>query len=115
MVGWDGGCGARASGRRAGRRVRSSGVYNLVDTSEPLEIVSGYRSPKTNAMLRSRSRGVARNSYHTRGKAVDMTLKSRSVSQMARAALSLRAGGVGKYSRSKFVHVDSGPIRDWGR
>ena len=90
-------------------------VYNLVDTSEPLEIVSGYRSPKTNAMLRSRSRGVARNSYHTRGKAVDMTLKSRSVSQMARAALSLRAGGVGRYTRSKFVHVDSGPIRDWGR
>ena len=49
------------------------------------------------------------------GKAVDMTLKSRSVSQMARAALSLRAGGVGRYTRSKFVHVDSGPIRDWGR
>ena len=90
-------------------------VYKLVETSEPLEIISGYRSPRTNAMLRSRSRGVARNSYHMRGQAVDLTLKSRSVGQMAAAARSLRAGGVGRYSRSHFVHVDSGPVRDWGR
>lgn len=90
-------------------------VHNLLDTSEPFEIVSGYRSAKTNAMLRNRSRGVARNSYHTRGMAVDVTLNSREVPQISAAALSLKAGGVGKYSRSKFVHMDSGPVRDWGR
>ncbi len=90
-------------------------THNLLDCSEPFQVVSGYRSPKTNAMLRSRSRGVARNSYHTRGMAVDLTLDSRSVGQMASAAQSLSAGGVGRYSRSKFTHVDSGPIRDWGR
>lgn len=90
-------------------------THNLLDTDEPFEIVSGYRSPKTNAMLRSRSRGVARNSYHTRGMAVDLTLKGRSVHQMASAANTLSAGGVGRYSRSQFVHVDSGPVRGWGR
>lgn len=90
-------------------------VYNLVETSEPLEIISGYRSPKTNALLRRRSRGVARNSYHMRGQAVDLTLKTRSIGQMAAAARSLKAGGVGRYSRAHFVHVDSGPVRDWGR
>lgn len=90
-------------------------TYAKLHTSEPIEIVSGYRSPRTNAMLRRRSRGVARNSYHTRGMAVDMALKSRSVREIAGAAMSLRAGGVGKYTRSSFVHVDSGPVRDWGR
>ena len=90
-------------------------THNLLDTGEPFEIVSGYRSPKTNAMLRAKSRGVARNSYHTRGMAVDLAMKHRSVGQMSRAALSLGAGGVGRYTRSKFVHVDSGPVRDWGR
>lgn len=90
-------------------------TQNLLDTSEPFQIVSGYRSPKTNAMLRARSRGVARNSYHTRGMAVDLTLDTRSVGEMARAAKALSAGGVGRYSRSQFVHVDSGPVRSWGR
>ena len=90
-------------------------TQRLLNTSEPFEVVSGYRSPRTNAMLRRRSRGVARNSYHTRGMAVDLALKSRSVREIAGAALSLRAGGVGKYTRSSFVHVDSGPVRDWGR
>ena len=90
-------------------------TQNLLGTDEPFEIISGYRSPKTNAMLRARSRGVARNSYHTRGMAVDVTLKSRSVRQMANAAKSLSAGGVGRYSRSQFVHMDSGPVRGWGR
>lgn len=90
-------------------------THNLLECSEPFQIVSGYRSPKTNAMLRSKSRGVARKSYHTLGRACDLTLDSRNVSQVSRAALSLGAGGVGRYTRSKFVHVDTGPIRDWGR
>jgi uncharacterized protein YcbK (DUF882 family) len=92
-----------------------SATHKLLDTSEPFEIVSGYRSPATNQMLRSKSRGVASNSYHTKGMAVDIALKSRSVRQISGAGLSLKAGGVGKYSRSQFVHLDSGPVRDWGR
>lgn len=90
-------------------------THNLLDCSEPFQVVSGYRSQKTNTMLRSRSRGVARNSYHTRGMAVDITLDTRNARQIANAAKSLSAGGVGTYSRSKFAHIDSGPIRDWGR
>lgn len=90
-------------------------AHRMLDCDEPFEVVSGYRTPQTNAMLRSRSRGVAKNSYHMRGMAVDLTLKSRSVAQIARAGLSINAGGVGRYSRSNFVHFDSGPVRKWGR
>ena len=90
-------------------------THRLLETSEPFEIISGYRSHKTNAMLRRRSRGVARNSYHIKGMAVDVTLKSRSSFQVSSAAKSLSAGGVGRYRRSNFTHVDSGPVRSWGR
>ncbi|CUH52145.1 YcbK family protein [Shimia marina] len=89
--------------------------HNLMDASEPYMLLSGYRSPKTNAMLRSRSRGVAKNSLHMKGQAADLRLSSRSVSQMARAAAACRAGGVGRYSGSNFVHMDCGPVRTWGR
>jgi uncharacterized protein YcbK (DUF882 family) len=90
-------------------------LHQSLRCDDPFEILSGYRSPKTNALLRNRSRGVARNSYHIMAMAVDLRIQSRSVSQVARAALALNAGGVGRYSRSDFVHVDSGPVRDWGR
>jgi uncharacterized protein YcbK (DUF882 family) len=88
--------------------------HRLLDVNEPYMLLSGYRSPQTNAMLRSRSSGVARNSLHLKGQAADLRLKSRSVSQMARAAASCASGGVGKYSRSNFVHMDCGPVRSWG-
>ncbi|MEM0945924.1 MAG: DUF882 domain-containing protein [Pseudomonadota bacterium] len=90
-------------------------AHRMMDTDEPYMMLSGYRSPQTNAMLRSRSRGVARNSLHMKGQAADLRLQSRSVGQMARAAAACNAGGVGKYSRSDFVHMDCGPIRTWGR
>ncbi|MEM9061625.1 MAG: DUF882 domain-containing protein [Pseudomonadota bacterium] len=90
-------------------------THNLLDCSEPFEIISGYRSARTNAMLRRRSRGVARKSYHMKGMACDLTLQTRSVWQVSSAAKSLGAGGVGRYRRSNFTHVDSGPVRDWGR
>ncbi|MBV2361126.1 DUF882 domain-containing protein [Thalassococcus sp. CAU 1522] len=90
-------------------------AHNLLDSSEPYLLISGYRSPQTNAMLRSRSSGVAKNSRHLRGEAADLRLSSRSVSQIARAAASCRAGGVGRYSSSNFVHMDCGPVRSWGR
>lgn len=82
-------------------------------TSEPLTLLSGYRTSKTNNMLRSRSGGVAKKSYHVRAQAADIRLKSRSVSAIASAARAGRMGGVGTYHRSGFVHVDSGPIRTW--
>ncbi len=88
--------------------------HNLLDVDEPYTLLSGYRSPQTNAMLRSRSRRVAKNSLHMKGQAADLRLSSRSVSQMAKAAMSCRAGGVGKYYRSNFVHMDCGDIRSWG-
>lgn len=89
-------------------------AHNLLDVSEPYMLLSGYRTPKTNAMLRARSRGVAKYSLHMEGKAADLRLGSRSVSQIARAAASCKAGGVGKYSRSDFVHMDCGVVRSWG-
>lgn len=88
--------------------------HRLLQTNEPYMMLSGYRSPRTNAMLRRTSGGVARNSLHMVGKAADLRLRSRSVAQMYNAAASCRAGGVGKYSRSDFVHMDCGPIRTWG-
>lgn len=89
--------------------------HRLMDVNEPYMLLSGYRSPQTNAMLRSQSSGVARNSLHMRGQAADLRLQGRSVSQMARAAISCRAGGVGRYSGSNFVHMDCGQVRSWGR
>lgn len=88
--------------------------HRLLQTNEPYMMLSGYRSPQTNAMLRRRSSGVARNSLHMTGKAADLRLKSRSVNQMFQAAVSCKAGGVGKYSRSNFVHMDCGQVRSWG-
>ncbi|MEM7721811.1 MAG: DUF882 domain-containing protein [Pseudomonadota bacterium] len=89
-------------------------AHNLLETSEPYTLLSGYRSPQTNAMLRARSRGVARNSLHMQGEAADLRINSRSVSQIYRAARACNAGGVGRYSRSNFVHMDCGPVRSWG-
>ncbi|SHE39809.1 Uncharacterized conserved protein YcbK, DUF882 family [Ruegeria intermedia] len=88
-------------------------AHNLLDVNEPYMLLSGYRSPQTNAMLRRRSRGVAKNSLHMKGQAADLRLASRSVSQMAKAAMSCRAGGVGQYYRSNFVHMDCGDVRTW--
>ncbi len=88
--------------------------HNLLNINEPYMLLSGYRSPQTNAMLRQSSSGVARNSLHIQGQAADLRLASRSVTQMARAASSCNAGGVGRYSGSNFVHMDCGPVRSWG-
>ena len=87
--------------------------HRLMETREPYMLLSGYRSPGTNAMLRSRSHGVARNSLHMRGMAADLRMKSRSVSQIYAAACACNAGGVGRYGRSNFVHMDCGDIRTW--
>jgi uncharacterized protein YcbK (DUF882 family) len=93
----------------------ASATHAILNTSEPFTVFSGFRSPHTNRMLARTSRGVARDSYHMKGMAADLHLKSRSVRQISGAALRLGVGGVGRYSRSNFVHLDSGPPRDWGR
>ncbi len=90
-----------------------SASLNLMETNEPYLLLSGYRSPATNRMLRNSNRGVARNSLHVLGQAADLRLTSRSTTQIANAALAFRAGGVGRYGRSNFVHMDCGPIRSW--
>ena len=88
-------------------------AHNLLDTSQPYLLLSGYRSPKTNAMLRSRSGGVAKKSLHLLGQAADLRIDGRSTGQISNAAKSCRAGGVGRYRGSNFVHMDCGPVRSW--
>lgn len=77
------------------------------------EILSGYRSEKTNAKLRGKSRGVARHSLHMTGQACDLKLPGTSLSGVRQAAIKLNSGGVGYYPRSDFVHVDTGRVRHW--
>jgi uncharacterized protein YcbK (DUF882 family) len=84
-----------------------------LDTSEPFQIISGYRSPATNAMLNAKSNGVATRSLHMDGKAVDIRIPKRNLSLVRNAALAMKAGGVGYYPSSDFVHVDVGRVRSW--
>jgi uncharacterized protein YcbK (DUF882 family) len=78
-----------------------------------IEIISGYRSPRTNLMLASASDGVAKRSYHTRGMAIDIRLPGTPLPQIHNVALAMRRGGVGYYPDSQFVHIDVGPLRRW--
>ncbi|MRI59143.1 MAG: hypothetical protein C6H99_06535 [Epsilonproteobacteria bacterium] len=87
-------------------------IHRLVGYKE-LHIVSAYRSPKTNMLLRKHNKGVAKNSYHTKGMAADITIPGVRLSTLKYAALSLHRGGVGYYPRSHFIHVDTGRPRYW--
>ena len=82
---------------------------------KPFEVISGYRSPTTNAKLREKSRKVAKNSYHMQGKAVDVQIKGCDSRDLFEAARALKGGGVGFYGSNRFVHVDVGSVRSWGR
>jgi uncharacterized protein YcbK (DUF882 family) len=91
-------------------------LYDLqhrVSNHGTIEIISGYRSPRTNMMLASMSDGVARQSYHTRGMAIDIRMPGTSLPKVYHTALNMRRGGVGYYPDSEFVHVDVGPVRTW--
>lgn len=88
-------------------------LRSRLDTNEPFELISGYRSPATNAMLRSQGHGVAENSLHTKGMAADIRVPGQSLALLRRTAIGLQAGGVGYYPESQFVHVDIGRIRTW--
>ncbi len=80
----------------------------------PFDLISGYRSPKTNAGLASKSGGVAKRSLHMRGMATDIRLPERNLKALHKTALAMKAGGVGLYSKSGFVHLDTGRVRRWG-
>jgi uncharacterized protein YcbK (DUF882 family) len=88
-------------------------IHRMTGQHKPFEIISGYRSPKTNKMLRKASSGVAKKSYHMKGQAIDLRMENFSTKRIRDIAISLRAGGVGYYSKSNFVHVDTGDVRDW--
>jgi uncharacterized protein YcbK (DUF882 family) len=77
------------------------------------EVISAYRSPKTNAMLRSKSTGVAKRSQHLLGKAIDVRLRGVPTDSLRDAAVALQRGGVGYYEQSDFVHMDTGRVRRW--
>lgn len=88
-------------------------VQTLANHDAPFEIISGYRSPKTNAMLHAHSSGVAEHSQHLLGKAVDVRLGGFSTRALSEYARSLSRGGVGFYASSDFVHLDTGKVRFW--
>jgi uncharacterized protein YcbK (DUF882 family) len=86
------------------RRAGSRGAF---------QVISGYRSPKTNAMLASASNGVAKRSLHMEGKAIDIRLQDVALSDLRQTAIGMKAGGVGYYKKSDFIHVDTGRVRQW--
>lgn len=84
-----------------------------LDTEAQFQVISGYRSPTTNAKLAERSGGVAKHSLHMEGLAIDIRVPGRDLSDVRRAAIALGGGGVGYYPSSNFVHVDVGRVRTW--
>jgi uncharacterized protein YcbK (DUF882 family) len=88
-------------------------LSELTGTRAPFEVISGYRSPATNEALRRRGGGVASHSLHLEGRAIDVRLADVALADLRDAATSLRAGGVGFYPESRFVHLDTGRMRRW--
>lgn len=88
-------------------------ISQTVDARHPVHVISGYRSPKTNAMLVSEGRGAAVKSMHIVGRAMDIFVPGRSLRELHQVALKQHAGGVGYYPKSNFVHVDTGRVRHW--
>ena len=91
-------------------------LYDLKQTlgiNQPIQVVSAYRAPETNAALRRISSGVAEHSYHMQGRAIDIRIEGLQAHVIKKAALSMARGGVGYYPESNFVHLDTGDIRSW--
>jgi uncharacterized protein YcbK (DUF882 family) len=89
------------------------GIRQATGSNGRFEVVSGYRSPKTNAALRAKNSGVAKRSLHMQGRAIDVRLNGVDTARLRKAALALRGGGVGYYPKSGFVHLDTGRVRQW--
>ena len=90
-----------------------SALQDKTSDQKPWQVISAFRSESTNEKLRKSGSGVARKSYHCVGKAIDVRLSNVSLKDLHKAALSLRAGGVGYYPKSGFIHLDTGPTRSW--
>jgi uncharacterized protein YcbK (DUF882 family) len=90
-------------------------AYRIAGATQPIVIVSAYRSPETNAMLRHRSRGVAEHSQHILGRAMDTTMPGMPMERIREIGMRLQRGGVGWYPSSNFVHLDVGGVRAWPR
>ena len=88
-------------------------VQRRCEREGPFEVISGYRSPATNEMLRKNSSGVAKRSLHMQGRAIDVRIPGLATDKLRRAAMDLSAGGVGYYPKSAFVHLDTGRVRAW--
>jgi uncharacterized protein YcbK (DUF882 family) len=88
-------------------------IQKRLDTLKPFHIISGYRTPRTNAYLKKHYKGVSKQSLHMYGKAVDVRLPGISLITLRRAAYDIKAGGIGFYPRSNFVHIDVGEVRYW--
>ncbi len=89
-------------------------LQQLFEPNQAIEIISGYRSPKTNEKLRAMGHNVAKRSLHMQGKAIDIRIPGVSLKQVRKAALALKSGGVGYYPKSGFIHLDVGRVRQWG-
>jgi uncharacterized protein YcbK (DUF882 family) len=88
-------------------------VRNELGPEATFEVISAYRSPETNEMLRSTSSGVAKSSQHLRGNAIDVRLRGTRTTALRDTAVRMQRGGVGFYPNSDFVHIDTGPVRTW--
>jgi uncharacterized protein YcbK (DUF882 family) len=88
-------------------------LHRKLDSHGPFNVISGYRSPETNAKLRQNGGGVAKKSLHMQGMAIDVALPDRELKVVRKAALAMKAGGVGYYPKSGFVHLDTGRVRFW--
>ncbi len=88
-------------------------IQSVTKTKEPIEILSGYRTKWTNNYLKRHNHHVAKHSYHTLAKAIDFNIKDKYLKDTLKVAKIMQMGGVGYYSCSKFIHIDTGPIRYW--
>lgn len=88
-------------------------LQQKTDVENSFEVISAYRSPKSNAMLRNRSHAVAKRSLHMQGKAIDIRLKGVNTKTLRDTAMAMKIGGVGYYRRSDFIHLDTGRVRFW--
>ena len=88
-------------------------VRNELGPDATVEVISAYRSPQTNEMLRATTTGVAKNSQHVKGNAIDVRLRGIRTTRLRDTAIRMQRGGVGFYPKSDFVHVDMGPVRAW--
>jgi len=89
-------------------------LHQRIDSKQAFHVISAYRSEKSNAYLRQNSSGVAKKSFHMKGMAMDIRLPKCQLSSLRTEALKLKAGGVGYYPKSDFIHVDTGHVRHWG-